>query len=113
MTDDLGHDRAAAWELLTEWTKSEALLRHALGVEAPVRAYARKFGEDEEAWGNVALRRDFEYERPPPLDQHPQDGAPVLRERGYPECFIHAIQSHSAHTGVARETQPEPTLHQR
>ena len=71
MADDLVHDRDAAWALLTEWTKSEALLRHALGVEAPVRAYARKFGEDEEAWGNVALLHDFDYERHPTLDQHP------------------------------------------
>jgi putative nucleotidyltransferase with HDIG domain len=111
MADDLVHDRDAAWELLTEWTKSEALLRHALGVEAPVRAYARKFGEDEEAWGNVALLHDFDYERHPTLEQHPQDGAPVLRERGYPEWFIHAIQSHGDHTGVARETQLEHTLY--
>ena len=111
MADDLVHDRDAAWQLLTEWTKSEALLRHALGVEAPVRAYARKFGEDEEAWGNVALLHDFDYERHPTLDQHPQDGAPVLRERGYPEWFIHAIQSHGDHTGVARETQLEHTLY--
>ena len=65
-----------------------------------MRAYARQFGEDEEAWGNVALLHDFDYERHPTLDKHPQDGAPVLRERGYPEWFIRAIQSHGDHTGV-------------
>jgi len=112
MTDDLVHDRAAAWELLTEWTKSEALLRHALGVEAPVRAYARKFGEDEEAWGNVALLHDFDYERHPTLDQHPQDGAPHLRELGYPEWFVRAVLSHANHLqGVAqRESDLERVL---
>jgi putative nucleotidyltransferase with HDIG domain len=110
MADDLVHDRDAAWALLTEWTQSEALRRHALAVEASVRAYARKFGEDEEAWGNVALLHDFDYERHPTLDQHPKDGAPVLREKGYPEWFIRAIQSHGEHTGVTRETQLEHTL---
>jgi putative nucleotidyltransferase with HDIG domain len=109
--DDLVHDRAAAWELLTEWTKGEALLRHCLAVEASVRAYARSFGEDEEAWGNVALLHDFDYERHPTLDQHPQDGAPVLRERGYPEWFVRAVLSHGNHTGVARESQLEHTLY--
>ena len=111
MADDLVHDRDAAWELLTEWTQSEPLRRHALAVEASVRAYARSFGEDEPAWGNVALLHDFDYERHPTLDQHPQDGAPVLRERGYPEWFIRAIQSHGDHTGVSRETQLERTLY--
>jgi putative nucleotidyltransferase with HDIG domain len=110
-TEALVHDRAAAWELLTEWTQSEALRRHALAVEASVRAYARSFGEDEEAWGNVALLHDFDYERHPTLEQHPMDGAPVLREHGYPEWFIRAVQSHGNHTGVARETQLERTLY--
>ncbi|HVI38437.1 MAG TPA: HDIG domain-containing protein, partial [Gaiellales bacterium] len=93
MADDLVHDREAAWELVTEWTQSEALRRHALAVEASVRAYARKFGEDEEAWGNVALLHDFDYERHPTLDRHPQDGAAVLRDRGYPDWFVRAILS--------------------
>jgi putative nucleotidyltransferase with HDIG domain len=110
-TESLTRDREAAWELLTEWTKSEALLRHALAVEATVRAYAGKFGEDEDVWGNVALLHDFDYERHPTLDQHPQDGAPVLRERGYPDWFVRAIQSHGNHTGVARESQLERTLY--
>jgi putative nucleotidyltransferase with HDIG domain len=110
-TESLTRDREAAWELLTEWTKSEALLRHALAVEAAVRAYAGKFGEDADVWGNVALLHDFDYERHPTLDQHPQDGAPVLRERGYPDWFVRAIQSHGNHTGVARESQLERTLY--
>ena len=107
---DLVHDRDAAWALLTEWTKAEALLRHCLAVEASVRAYAVRFGEDEPAWGNVALLHDFDYERHPTLDQHPQDGAPVLREHGYPEWFVRAIQSHGSHTGVTRESKLEHTL---
>ena len=111
MDDQLVRDRDAAWALLTEWTQSEALRRHALAVEASVRAYAGSFDEDVDTWGNVALLHDFDYERHPTLDQHPQDGAPVLRERGYPEWFIHAIQSHGDHTGVARETQLEHTLY--
>jgi putative nucleotidyltransferase with HDIG domain len=111
MSQDLVHDRDAAWELLTEWTTSEALIRHALAVEASVRAYARHFGEDEDAWGNVALLHDFDYERHPTLDRHPQDGAPVLRERGYPEWFVRAVLSHADHLDVPRETQLEKTLY--
>jgi putative nucleotidyltransferase with HDIG domain len=111
MADDPVHDRAAAWALLTEWTQSEPLRRHALAVEASVRAYARSFGEDEEAWGNVALLHDFDYERHPTLDSHPQDGAPVLREHGYPEWFVRAVQSHGDHTGVIRESRLEHTLY--
>jgi putative nucleotidyltransferase with HDIG domain len=109
--DQLVHDRDAAWALLTEWTSNEALLRHALAVEASVRAYAVRFGEDADAWGNVALLHDFDYERHPTLDRHPADGAPVLREHGYPEWFVRAIQSHAKHTGVPRETRLEHTLY--
>ena len=83
--------RERAWETLTRHTKSEALLRHALAVEASVRAYARKFGEDEELWGVTALLHDFDWEMHPTLDQHPQDGAPILREEGYPEEVIEGI----------------------
>ena len=111
MDEQLVRDRDAAWALLTEWTHSEALRRHALAVEASVRAYAGSFGEDVDAWGNVALLHDFDYERHPTLDKHPSDGAPVLREKGYPEWFIRAIQSHGDHTGVARESQLERTLY--
>src|SRR6478672_7962475 len=76
MDDQLVRDRDAAWALLTEWTQSEALRRHALAVEASVRAYAGSFDEDVDTWGNVALLHDFDYERHPTLDKHPSDGAP-------------------------------------
>ena len=108
--DDLAHDRAAAWELLTEFTKSEALRRHALAVEAAVREYARRGGEDEEAWGCVALLHDFDYEVHPTLDEHPQHGAPILRERGYPEWFVRAVLSHAEHLELQRTTALERTL---
>ena len=80
---ELTRDRA--WETLTRYTKSESLRRHALAVEASTRSYARRFGEDEELWGVTALLHDFDYEIHPTLDKHPQDGAPILREEGYPE----------------------------
>ncbi len=107
---DLVHDRDAAWSLLQEFTKSEALLRHALAVEAAVRYYARLNGEDEAAWGNVALLHDFDYEVHPTLDKHPQDGGPMLLERGYPEWFVRAILSHANHLDLERETPLEKTL---
>jgi putative nucleotidyltransferase with HDIG domain len=110
--DDLVHDRDAALELLHEWTESEALRRHAYAVEAAVRAYARRLDEDEPAWGNVALLHDFDYERHPTLDRHPQDGAPVLRERGYPEWFVRAVLSHANHLDeVGRESRLEHVLY--
>jgi len=102
--------REAAWALLTEFTENENLRKHALGVEAAVRGYARLWGEDEEAWGVVALLHDFDYDRYPSLEDHPFRGAEVLRERGYPEWVIKAILSHADHTGVARESQLEHTL---
>ncbi|HUZ83815.1 MAG TPA: HDIG domain-containing protein [Gaiellales bacterium] len=111
MDGAIERDRDAAWTLLTEWTHGQALLRHALAVEAATRAYARRFGEDEESWGNVALLHDFDYERHPTLDRHPMDGAPALRERGYPEWFVRAVQAHADHTGVARESRLERTLY--
>jgi putative nucleotidyltransferase with HDIG domain len=111
MTEEIARDRDAAWQLLTEFTKSEALRRHALAVEAAVRAYARQDGEDEEAWGCVALLHDFDYEIHPDLDRHPQDGAPLLRQRGYPEWFVRAVLSHANHLDVPRETRLERTLY--
>ena len=74
--------RDAAWQLLTEYTKGDSLLKHAMGVEAAVRGYARTFGEDEEAWGVVALLHDFDYERWPSQEEHPYRGSEILRERG-------------------------------
>jgi putative nucleotidyltransferase with HDIG domain len=105
---EISRDRA--WDTLTRYTKSEALLRHALAVEASVRAYARKFGEDEELWGVTALLHDFDYEIHPTLDKHPQDGAPILREEGYPEVVIEGVLSHAEHLAMPRDTQMKKTL---
>jgi putative nucleotidyltransferase with HDIG domain len=96
--------RERAWETLTRYTKSEALLRHALAVEAAMGWYARYFGEDEERWRVVALLHDFDYEIHPTLDQHPQDGAAILRDEGYPEDVIEAVLSHAEHLALARDT---------
>jgi putative nucleotidyltransferase with HDIG domain len=102
--------RENAWALLTEYTKGDSLLKHALAVEAAVRGYARQFGEDEEAWGIVALLHDFDYERWPSAEDHPFRGSEILRERGYPEWMIRAILSHADYSGVARESLLEKTL---
>jgi putative nucleotidyltransferase with HDIG domain len=102
--------RHQAWETLTRYTKSESLLRHALAVEASTRWYARQLGEDEELWGVTALLHDFDYEIHPTLDKHPQDGAPILREEGYPEEVIEAILSHAEHLGLPRDTPLKRTL---
>jgi putative nucleotidyltransferase with HDIG domain len=102
--------RDQAWDTLTRYTKSDALLRHALAVEAAVRAYARRFGEDEERWGVVALLHDFDYEIHPTLDRHPQDGAPILREEGYPEDVIEGVLSHANHLELPRDTPLKKTL---
>jgi putative nucleotidyltransferase with HDIG domain len=102
--------REAAWQLLTEYTKSESLLKHALAVETAVRGYARRFNEDENAWGIVALLHDFDYERWPSLEEHPFRGSDILRERGYPEWVIRAILSHADYSGVPREGLLEKTL---
>ena len=107
----MGLNRPDAWALLTEYTKSENLLKHALAVEAAVRGYARLFGEDEEAWGIVGLLHDFDYERWPTLGDHPNKGAEILRDKGYPEWMIRAILSHAQEiTGVSRDSQLEKTL---
>jgi putative nucleotidyltransferase with HDIG domain len=105
---DVNRDRA--WATLTTYTKNEALLRHALAVEAAVRFYARKAGEDEEFWGATALLHDFDYEIHPTLDEHPQDGAPILREEGYPEELIESVLSHAEHLGMPRDTPLKKTL---
>jgi len=102
--------REQAWETLTRYTQSEALRRHALAVEASVRAYARRFGEDEERWAVVALLHDFDYEIHPTLDEHPQDGAPILREEGWPEDVVEAVLSHAEHLAMPRDTPLKKTL---
>jgi putative nucleotidyltransferase with HDIG domain len=103
-------DRDHAWQLLTEYTKGESLLKHALAVEAAVRGYARKFGQDEAGWGVVALLHDFDYERWPSLEDHPFRGSEILREREYPEWVIRAILSHASYSGVPRDGLLEKTL---
>jgi putative nucleotidyltransferase with HDIG domain len=102
--------REAAWRLLCEYTPSENLRRHALAVEACLRAYARKFGEDEEFWGVTGLLHDFDYEKYPTAAEHPYVGSKILEERGYPEELRRAILSHADYTGVARESQLEKAL---
>ena len=102
--------RERAWETLTRYTKSEALLRHALAVEAAVRWYGRKADEDEELWAAVALLHDFDYEIHPTLDKHPQDGAPILRDEGWPEEVVEAVLSHAEHLAMPRDTALKRTL---
>ncbi len=96
--------REQAWETLTRYTQSEALRRHALAVEASVGAYAQRFGESEELWRATALLHDFDYEIHPTLDEHPQNGAPILREEGWPEEVIEAVLSHAEHLAMPRDT---------
>lgn len=103
-------NRDDAYQLLTEYTKKEALINHALAVEAGMRAYACKFNEDEESWGIVGLLHDFDYEKYPSLEFHPMEGAKILREKGYSEEWITAILGHAEHTGVPRETLMAKTL---
>jgi putative nucleotidyltransferase with HDIG domain len=103
--------RERAWNTLTRYTQSEALLRHALAVEAAVRAYARRMGGDEEFWGATALLHDFDYEIHPTLDKHPQDGAAILREEGYPEELIESVLSHAEHLEMPRDTDLKRVLH--
>jgi len=103
-------DRAAAWCLLTEFTQSESLRKHALAVEACMRAYARKLSGDENLWAVVGLLHDFDYEKYPSLEDHPYRGNEILRERGYSDEVRKAILSHADYTGVPRETSMEKAL---
>jgi putative nucleotidyltransferase with HDIG domain len=102
--------REEAWNLLTEFTQSDSLLKHALAVEAAMRAYAGKFGEPVEIWGVIGLLHDFDYERYPNAADHPRMGGLILEERGYPADIIYAIQSHAEHLGLARERLVEKVL---
>jgi len=107
-------DRENAWCLLTEFTQSESLRKHALAVEACMRACARKYGngspEDENLWGVVGLIHDFDYEKYPSLEDHPYRGNEILKERGWPEVITRAVMSHAEYTGVTRDTPMEKTL---
>ena len=104
------NDRESAWGLLTEFTQSESLRKHALAVEACMRAYARKSGEDEDKWGVVGLIHDFDYEKWTSLDDHPYKGNEILKERGYSDEIRLAIMSHAEYTGVPRQSPMEKTL---
>ncbi len=106
-------NRQEAWELLNEFTKNQNLIRHMLAVEAGMRAYARRFGQDEELWGVVGLIHDFDYERYPNIgpDGHPLKGAEILRERGVDEEIVRAVLAHAPKvTGVQPETLMEKAL---
>jgi predicted hydrolase (HD superfamily) len=106
--------RSDAWQLLTEFTQSESLRKHALAVEACMRACSRKLGdgsaEDEELWGIVGLIHDFDYDRWPSLDDHPYKGNEILKERGYSDEIRRAIMSHAEYTGITRDTPMEKAL---
>jgi putative nucleotidyltransferase with HDIG domain len=104
--------REEAWELLCEWTQSESLRRHALGVEAGMRAYARRFGEDEELYAVTGLLHDLDYERNPDLETgHPRIALEEFRRRGYPNELIEAVAGHADFLGVPRETRLAKTLY--
>jgi len=102
--------RERAWALVTEHVQSESLRKHLLAVEAAVRGYARATGEDEEAWGFVALVHDFDYEKYPDRENHPYRGVEILKSLGYPEWVTRAILSHADYSGVTRESALEKTL---
>jgi putative nucleotidyltransferase with HDIG domain len=102
--------REQAWETLTQYTKSESLLRHVLAVDASTAAYAPRFGGDEQLWRVAALLHDFDYEIHPTLDKHPQDGAPILREAGYPEEVVETVLSHAEHLELPRDTALKKAL---
>src|SRR5581483_8437930 len=104
------HDINDAWRLLTEFTQSESLRKHALAVETCMRAYARKFGKDEELWGTVAVLHDFDYEKYPSLEDHPYRGNEILKARGWSDEIRRAIMSHAEYTGVTRDTPMEKAL---
>ena len=102
--------RNEALALVREYTKSDALVKHMLAVESAMRAYAKKFNEDEEAWGITGLLHDFDYEKYPTPAEHPFVGEKILAERGYPEHIRRAILSHADYSGVARSTRIEKAL---
>lgn len=100
----MAYDRQQAWDLLCSWVSSENLRKHCLAVEAAMRAHARRLGEDEEAYGIVGLLHDFDYEKHPTPEEHVWVGARVLREQGWPEAWVRAIEGHASYTGVPRDT---------
>ncbi len=108
--EDIARDRNYCLALLNEYTKSDSLLKHAFAVETCVKAYAKKLGEDELYWGNVALLHDFDYEMYPTAEEHPFKGSEILKEKGFDEQFRNTILSHAEYSGVPRETLLAKTL---
>jgi putative nucleotidyltransferase with HDIG domain len=104
------NDRSAAWGLLSRFTESESLRKHALAVESCMRAYACKLGGDEDLWGLVGLLHDFDYEKYPSQTEHPYKGNEILKQEGYSEEIRRAIMSHAEYTGVTRDTPMETAL---
>lgn len=104
-------NRTEAIAIVREYIKNENLVRHMLAVEAAMRFYAEKCNEDPDTWGMVGLLHDFDWEIHPTLAEHPQAGAPILRERGIPEVIVRTILSHADHTGVPRQTRMEKALY--
>lgn len=102
--------RDSAWNLLNEYVKSKALIKHMLGVEAAMRTYAKKFGEDEEKWAITGLIHDFDYEKYPTTEEHPIKGNEILKEKGYPEDILEAIMGHATYSGVPRTSKMAKTL---
>jgi len=104
-------NREEAWALLNEYTQKDGLIKHALEVEAGMRAYAERYGENAEVWGIVGLLHDFDYERFPTAEDHPFRGAEILKEKGLPQEWIDAILGHADYTGVSRETKMAKALY--
>ena len=104
-------NREDAWQLMSEWTESDSLRKHMLAVEAAMRAYARRFGEDEERWGVTGLLHDMDYEKHPTPDEHPMVGVRELEKRGYPDDVLHAIKGHADYLDVPRDTPMSKTLY--
>ena len=104
-------NREDAWALLCEYTKNPGLRKHGLAVEAAMRGYARKYGEDEEKWAIVGLLHDFDYEVHPTVDKHPQEGSKILRERGYPEDIIYAVLCHADHLELERRSPMDKAIY--
>ncbi len=104
-------DRNEALSIVHEYVKNENLVRHMLAVEAAMRFYAEKYNEDQETWGIAGILHDFDWEIHPTLAEHPQAGAPILRERGVPEVIVRAVLSHADHTGIPRQTLMEKALY--
>ena len=110
MINNIAENRNICFEILREYTKSESLLKHAFAVETCVRAYAEKFNENIELWGNVAMLHDFDYEMYPSAEEHPYKGSEILKEKGFDEDFRNAIMSHAGYTGIPRDALLRKTL---